>query len=122
MAERVTLKTVRAYVQARKIFKGSHLFSMWVSNNSNQFARYVVYSYGVHFPLYVWDAETNTWYGNVHKYSRSTTRHKSACDPFTVKYWVGTDHLKGIIDFGVVEFLRLKIEHQREWSEHRAQI
>lgn len=114
MVERVTLKTVRAYVQAKEVFKGSHLFSMWVSSDSNRFACYVVYSYGVHFPLYVWEAATDTWYGNMSKYSRSTTRHKSACDPYTVKHWVGTAHLKGIIEFGAVEFLRLKIEYERE--------
>lgn len=114
MVERVTLKTVRAYVQARKIFKASHLFSGWTSSDHNLCARYVVYSYGMHFPLYVWDAATNTWYGNSDKHSRSTSRHSSACNPYNVKYWVNTEHLKGIVDSGVVEFLRLKIENERE--------
>lgn len=37
--------------------------------------QYVVYSYGYHWPLAVYDRGTCTWYVNEDKYSVTTSRH-----------------------------------------------
>lgn len=42
---------------------------------------YVVYSYGSHFPMYIFDYKTYQWYGNDDKYSSTTSRHQSYARP-----------------------------------------
>ena len=38
---------------------------------------YVVYSYGTHFPIYVYDHGVELWFGNVDKYSPTTSKHQT---------------------------------------------
>ena len=43
---------------------------------------YAVYSYGGHWPLWVYDWNASQWYENVDKYSKTTGRHKSDTMPY----------------------------------------
>jgi len=43
---------------------------------------YAVYSYGNHWPLWVYDWNSNQWYENVDKYSVTTSRHASHTKPY----------------------------------------
>jgi len=43
---------------------------------------YVVYSYGDHWPLWVYDWNDSQWYENVDKYSVTTSRHASCTKPY----------------------------------------
>lgn len=84
-AERIANKSARAMVQLRRPFEGSNLFARENFPSHGISVVYVVYSYGEHFPIYV--AETDegnntTWYQNADRYSQSTSRHQSQCNPF----------------------------------------
>ena len=50
-------------------FTGSNTFSEWNEG------KYVVYSYGRHFPMYVYKGKT--WYENSDKYSVSTSKQQT---------------------------------------------
>ena len=41
---------------------------------------YVVLSYG-YWPMFVCDPRTDTWFVNAHKYSYTTSKHGSQCNP-----------------------------------------
>jgi len=41
---------------------------------------YVVWSYG-HWPMFVCDTRTDTWFVNADKYSRTTTKQQGQCRP-----------------------------------------
>lgn len=56
------------HVAAKRLFKGSHLFSEKAGD------AYVVYSYGYHYPLLV--CYGGQWYENADKSSRSTERQR----------------------------------------------
>ena len=71
----------------RQEFTGGNLYGEQV----NQL--YKVYSYGYHFPMYVYDSLAGKWLGNSDKYSRSTTRHQSLCRPSKVDHWMDTTEL-----------------------------
>jgi hypothetical protein len=43
--------------------------------------RYMVFSYGTHWPLFIYEQVTDTWYANRDKYSQSTSRHYSQANP-----------------------------------------
>jgi hypothetical protein len=77
----LTNKQCRTYITNLKPFenKNKTLFGRWVDANT-----YVVYSYGSHFPIYVWVRQTNRWYANEDRYSVTTTRHQSYARPYSL--------------------------------------
>ena len=83
---RVANKNARQYVNELKVFEGSNTFA--TNDNENL---YVVYSYGYHFPMYIYDRQAGIWVGSKDKYSSSTTRHQSQCAPNAeIKCWLDT--------------------------------
>ena len=64
----------RGFVTGCVEFKGSHIFGRWEGKSV-----YVVYSYGLHFPMYA--KIRGAWYANKDKYSVSTSRQQSQCGP-----------------------------------------
>ena len=71
---------VRRAVQERVEFKNTNgtLFSKWVTP-----FLYVVYSYGEHFPMFLYDGTPGRrgWAINTDKYSVTTSRHFSQAHP-----------------------------------------
>jgi len=53
------------------------LYGTWLTPNL-----YVVYSYGPHWPLFVYDTTLNLWYENEDRASRTTSKHRSQTFPF----------------------------------------
>ena len=56
-------------------FKGNNTFSEWKKEGC-----YVVYSYGYHFPMYVY--KRGEWYENSDKYSVSTSKQQTQLRPY----------------------------------------
>jgi hypothetical protein len=74
---RINGRHCRPYVQARKAFTNSN-GQLYAVNHTPML--YVVYSYGDHWPLFVWDGFD--WYENEEKYSPTTGRHRSYANPY----------------------------------------
>ena len=68
-----------------------------------------VYSYGKHFPMYVYDYRMCEWYGNSDKYSPTTSKHQSTCRPPNVSHWVDTKTLQSLAEVGVMNYLTHKL-------------
>lgn len=86
---RVSGWKARPYVQQLKPFHNSNkqLFGRWEAFTvHNDGPRYVVYSYGTHWPLYI--HYNGRWYGNAEKTSRTTTKHSSQTHPLTDVTWL----------------------------------
>lgn len=99
-------KNADTYTTNREPFKGSNTWGEWIKD------LYVVYSYGRHFPMYVWDEQLGMWFGNADKYSRSTTRQQSQLRPNTDRIeYMDTDKLRELVSTGSVA----------EWTIHKAQ-
>jgi hypothetical protein len=72
---------------------------------------YAVYSYGYHFPMYVYDFETGLWLGNSDKYSRTTSKHQTmSCPSQGIHQWFSTEKLKIIIDIGYTQVISQRLE------------
>ncbi len=74
---RINGRKCRPYVQDRKAFQNSNGQLYAVRHTP---LLYVVYSYGEHWPLFVWDGFD--WYQNEEKYSPTTTRHRTYAHPY----------------------------------------
>jgi hypothetical protein len=80
--DRVANKDARKYVQERKPFSGSNTEGVWRTSwkdENTHTRRYVVTSYGNHFPLFIWD--DGVWYENVDRFSPTTSKHKTQLHP-----------------------------------------
>lgn len=79
----------RDLVSRRLPFKGSNLWGEWEGDT------YVVYSYGKHFPLWVYDSAIHQWFGNADRYSVTTSKHRSQSQPMNVTVkWFDTETMK----------------------------
>lgn len=84
-------KNARELVQARKPFKGSHTFGEWRGT------LFGVYSYGYHFPLFVFDSIEKKWYANADKYSPTTSKHYGQLHPLVDSTKLHTVELKQML-------------------------
>lgn len=92
---------------ARKEVEGRRLFRVRNPNTTNGSVyseallnMYVVYSYGSHFPMYVYDYAIGKWIGNNEKYSVTTSKQQSKTRPNNVSFWMGTQEMKDMINKG----------------------
>ena len=97
---KITNADCRSWVDDRDPFKtGNKTIFAEFSGTDNKL--YVVYSYGYHFPMYVYDREHGQWLGNKDKYSRTTSKHQSQARPSErIQYWVDTETLRDLINRG----------------------
>lgn len=70
-------KDARREVANRWEFKGSNTYGEWIGKEAT--TGYVVYSYGRHWPLFIWF--DGVWYENGERYSVSTSKHRSQLHP-----------------------------------------
>lgn len=106
MTERVANSDARRYVQNLKEFKGSNTYSMWVHDRYGG-SRYLVYSYGEHWPLFIY--EDGKWYENADKYSRTTSKHHGQLHPLYATEEHSADDMVMIADLGVARWMRRKL-------------
>ena len=74
---RITNRNASDYTRAKREFKANNIFAEWTADNT----RYIVYSYGPHWPLYIYDSTTDQWYANFSHFGRTTSKHKSQANP-----------------------------------------
>ena len=99
-------RNCRAQVQQRNAFTASNIFAEYITTNADlstlDTCRYVVYSYGRHFPMYIY--EGGHWYANIDKYSPSTSRHQSQANPCTGQTQampMTTEQMQTIVRWGI---------------------
>ena len=108
----VTNKQAKELVARRVQFKGLNIFAE-MQPPIGDTMRYVVYSYGYHFPMYIaeWqagDRENATWYENADKFSQSTSRQQSLLRPTTDTIKLRTDDMKSVVLGGIVRLIENK--------------
>jgi hypothetical protein len=102
----------RPLVEAREPFQGSNLWGGWhdstlVESNDRQ---YVVYSWGHHFPIYIYDEVTQQWFGNADRFSQSTTRHQWLARPLDVEiHWLHTHPMSVLAVCGYTELVKRRL-------------
>lgn len=88
----VTRREARAKVQARHPFRTSNgqLFARWETPSL-----YVVYSYGDHWPLFLWNG--TEWFENEDRRSVTTSHHRGYTHPHTATQARSTTWLRQFI-------------------------
>ena len=75
------------------------------TNPENGASLYIVYSYGYHFPLVIYDFTCERWYMNMDKYSRTTSKHQFIIQQSFAKHYMSaiasdTEEMSGIDNYG----------------------
>ena len=109
--KRIANRDARLCVAKRVPFQGHNLFARLFNIDGCEV--YTVYSYGEHFPIYVAITEpttkTTTWYRNSDRYSISTAKHFSQCNPYTVTIPMDTQKMIAIANRGVAGLLEVQV-------------
>ena len=95
VAKRIANKIARAFVQKAEPFQGSNLFGEYDDSDEGSNTPYVVYSYGYHFPMFIY--LNNIWYENSDKYSVSTSKHQSQSHPMMDTVKLNTEDMKRLL-------------------------
>lgn len=74
--------------------KGRHIFAQW------ERGLYVVYAYGGHYPMYIYEPEIDKWYANEDKYSITTSRLKYRAHPGRIDESLDTRNMQHILSQG----------------------
>lgn len=95
MTTKTANKVMHEQVNKLEVFKGSNVFSKDTGN------LYIVFSYGEHFPMYIYDRSAQQWYGNTDRYSVSTSRQQQQARPTPADgkdiHWHNTELMQRII-------------------------
>jgi hypothetical protein len=74
---KIANRDARPLVQQLHPFEGSNLFAQYRPEGNG--VRYIVYSYGHHWPLFIHCHDT--WFENEDKNSRTTAKHRTQTHP-----------------------------------------
>ena len=83
MVKRINGRLAGSYVQRKEAFQNSNgqLYAEWLLEPAGGFSRYVVYSYGRHWPLFVYVPQVNLWFENKEKFGPTTSKHRTFTHP-----------------------------------------
>ena len=106
MKPRIANRDARDHVQRKQEFRGNNIFGEWMKG-SDEVCRYVVCSYGPHWPLFIYDPVTERWYENTSKYGRTTSKHHGQTHPHPLEPTTGmvVEDMIKIVDGGITRII-----------------
>jgi hypothetical protein len=101
--KRTTNGKCEKFVEERVPFNASNLYAQWeYPITKGEPAMYVVYSWGKHFPLYIWEPVEREWFKNTTGSTNSTHQHRYDAGIANTKYLpLDTDTMIDIITRGI---------------------
>jgi hypothetical protein len=108
---RVANKDARAYVQQRKPFQGSNSSGAYIDD------RYVVCSYGEHWPLFVYD--DGRWFANSDRWGATTSKHRSQLHPLTDCTSMSLSEMCDLADYGFLGKLTRRLIGEEAYTNQQ---
>lgn len=87
----------RKYVQNREPFRGSNLYGINSLVDADHEV-YTVYSYGDHYPMFIYTE--GMWFENEDKYSPTTSKQRGQAHPHTPTILLSTQWMKRLANNG----------------------
>ena len=111
---RVANSSARAHVQQRKPFRGNNTSGAYIDD------RYVVYSYGAHWPLFVYD--DGRWFANSGRCSRTTSKHRSQLHPLTDCTLLPLQGMCDLADYGFLGTLTRRLVGEEAYAKQQEDV
>jgi hypothetical protein len=106
---KIANKDARHFVQKEHPFEGSNLYAQFGCNHDTGETWYVVYSYGLHYPMFV--KANGVWFENEDKYSPTTSKHRSQAHPLCPTVLLATRHMLALSKDGYTALAGQRILH-----------
>ena len=105
---RYTNAECREQARRKNYFKNNNdtIYGEW-TGNSKDGEVYTVFSYGSHFPMFIWTADR--WFENEDGYSATTARHKNQVRPCHDTTLLSTSVMQKLQQFGYREVVRRRL-------------
>jgi hypothetical protein len=91
----------RSRVQSRTPFTANNLYGVRAGTSNEPM--YIVYSYGEHWPLFIYHEPTDTWFENSDKYSVTTSKHRSQSHPLCETVSRPKPFMRNLVSVGLVK-------------------
>jgi hypothetical protein len=103
--QRIANRDCREYVQKRRLFEGSNLFSIrkHIGSYPRNSETYTVYSYGYHYPMFLYTG--GMWFENASKYSSTASKHRSQAHPHTDTFKLSSEAMRYLDNHGYTKFV-----------------
>jgi hypothetical protein len=85
---KTTNSRARNFVQQKTEFRANNIYA------EDHPSAYIVYSYGPHWPLFVYDKRAGEWLENTDKCSATTSKHRGQVHPLTDTRAMSLDDLQ----------------------------
>ena len=108
---RVANSNARKYVQQRKPFQGGNTYGACIED------RYVVYSYGAHWPMFVYD--DGRWFANSDRYGRTTSKHRTQLHPLTDCTLLPLSGMRDLVNYGFVGTLTRRLVGEEAYAKRQ---
>lgn len=94
---KIANRDARKFVQQQHPFQGNNIFAQFHTQNNEDGTNgpdmwYAVYSYGAHWPLFVW--ANGTWFENEDRHSVTTSKHRTQTHPHCPTVLLSTEWMK----------------------------
>lgn len=107
MANYVPGTNVRPYVQQKVDFTNSS--GSLYGSYSHSKRQYTVYSYGPHWPLFIYSNVTGQWYENTDRYGTTTSKHHGQSHPHCDTIGLSCDDMQYLEGFGAIALTRKRV-------------
>ena len=107
MANYVPGTNVRPYVQQKVDFNNAS--GSLYGSYSHSKRQYTVYSYGPHWPLFIYSNITKQWYENTDRYGTTTSKHHGQAHPHRDTIGLCCDDMKLLDQHGPVALTKHRL-------------
>lgn len=112
---RINGRLAYEFTAQRKPFRNSNnqLYARWLHGSPKHEGaglRYVVYSYGAHWPLFIWCDDSLQWYSNSDKYGTTTSKHYTQSHPRQATTPLSLPAMKALAFHGYAALVQLRLE------------
>jgi hypothetical protein len=109
---KIANRDARSFVQKEHPFQGNNLFAEYKTLNNPDGTNgpglwYVVYSYGVHWPLFI--CANGVWFENEDRHSVTTSKHRSQTHPHCPTILLSTEWMKKLAQGGYQALVKARV-------------
>lgn len=107
---KIANRDARRYVQSRTTFVGSNLFGYTFTDRfapEGMQDGYAVFSYGVHWPLFIYSH--GMWFENEERHSVTTSKHRSQSHPHCPTVFLSHHWMKKLFNEGFQAIAKARI-------------
>ena len=115
-AHEATVQTCRSYVEKRVPFHTSNKQLFGYGCDSGVYA---CFSYGQHWPVFVYEPTTHKWFANEDKYGTTTSKHYSKAHPFNTKpIHLSCTAMKQLVAVGYTKLVEWRLTDDTLLEQH----